>query len=288
MALGEYLQKERANFARFYFLADEDLLEILGNAKDINRINPHLKKMFPAINCLILSESDNSIVGISSKEGEQLFFSRPVETQSRIYEWLSSVEIETKNCLKVHLVKACTSRVAEYLTTTLAVSEDSIRDWIIESPAQILILAAQIKWTVGVETALNASAPLKNLEENISQFIANLASLVVKKLDILTRKKAESLITELVHQRDVIRSLLDSKAAASSDFAWLSQLRVYHIDQEVNVSMANSNFSYGFEYLGIQDRLVQTPLTDRCYLTMTQALYNKLGGSPFGPAGKYH
>ena len=97
-----------------------------------------------------------------------------------------------------------------------------------------------------------------------------------------------SQITELVHQRDTTRMLITNKVISPRSFDWLSQMRFYFdpkrsdVLQQLSIHMANAHFNYGFEYLGVQDKLVQTPLTDRCYLTMTQALEERLGGSPFG------
>ena len=95
-------------------------------------------------------------------------------------------------------------------------------------------------------------------------------------------------ITELVHQRDVTRVLVKNGVNNTKSFDWLTQMRFYFdpkntdVLQQLSIHMANAKFNYGFEYLGVQEKLVQTPLTDRCYLTMTQALEGRLGGSPFG------
>ena len=95
-------------------------------------------------------------------------------------------------------------------------------------------------------------------------------------------------ITELVHQRGMTRQLVNNKITSNKSFDWLSQMRFYFDPkekdplQQLSIHMANAQFNYGFEYLGVQEKLVQTPLTDRCYLTMTQALEARLGGSPFG------
>lgn len=71
-ALGEYLERERASFPRFYFVGDEDLLEIIGNSKSIPKLQKHFKKMFAGVSALVLNEEENLISGLSSKEGEEV------------------------------------------------------------------------------------------------------------------------------------------------------------------------------------------------------------------------
>ena len=61
--------------------------------------------------------------------------------------------------------------------------------------------------------------------------------------------------------------------------------RVFSGLETVYIPLLVLGFSYGLEYLGNGPRLVVTPLTDRFYVTATQALHLKMGCAPAGPAG---
>lgn len=293
-ALGEYLERERSSFPRFYFVGDEDLLEIIGNSKDIHRIMKHLKKMFAGLSMLLLEEEEDAILitGMASKEGEEVLFSQPIQPAdyARINDWLAKLENEMKVTLSDMVVKAV-PRLASLCHPGIEPVKEDILTWIDNLPCQLVILAAQINWTKQVENALSNKARLQDCLNLVLTLMDQLADAIVGDLQPLSRNKCEGLITELVHQRDVLRLLLSQDVRSAQSFDWLYHMRFY-LDgsassplSRVTVRMADVQLSYGFEYLGTGGRLVQTPLTDKCYLTLTQALSKRLGGSPFGPAG---
>ena len=93
-----------------------------------------------------------------------------------------------------------------------------------------------------------------------------------------------------VHARDIIDSFVRDSILDEREFEWESQLRFYweREPDELAIRQCTGFFGYGYEYMGLNGRLVITPLTDRIYLTLTQALSMKLGGAPAGPAGYFH
>jgi dynein heavy chain 2 len=48
-ALSALLEEKRGRMPRFYFLGDDDLLEVLGQAREPSVMQAHLKKLFAGI-----------------------------------------------------------------------------------------------------------------------------------------------------------------------------------------------------------------------------------------------
>ncbi len=290
-ALGDYLEMQRGRFARFYFVGDEDLLEIIGNSKDVTNVQRHFAKMFAGVTLLKTEANGDVVIGMSSREGEYVSFIDKVKISDdpTINVWLTKIENQMRLCLAGHLDKS----VNEIATIDRETETPKFLTWIEEYAAQIVLLSMQVFWSNIVETAIEGKEgkTLPGVEALISKTLSILADRVLTPLKKDIRQKYEQLITDYVHQRDVTRQLTNANVTNIRDFTWMYHMRFYWFPKEtdplkkLNIKMAHGHFNYGFEYLGVGEKLVQTPLTDRCYLTLTQAIHYRLGGSPFGPAG---
>ena len=236
-ALGDYLETQRSNFARFYFVGDEDLLEIIGNAKDITNIQRHFSKMFAGISTL-KSPDGNVLEGIFSREGEYVNFvsKLAMSDDATIYQRLTKIEGMMQNSLANELQKAVEaleiiddfSQESDPYAKTLSIGQMTFLGWIESFPAQIVLITMQISWAQRVEDSIKKSKrEMTTTEELIGKYMALFAERVLIDLPKDVRQKYEQLITDLVHQRDTTRHLIDKKVQSIEDFSWLYHMRYY-------------------------------------------------------------
>lgn len=137
-------------------------------------------------------------------------------------------------------------------------------------------------WARDTESALRSSNPIVAMEKWATDYKADLQKLIIKirgSLPKLVRYIIVALVTTDVHARDIIDELCERKVSEVQDFLWQQQLR-YYWETDVDDCMirhSDAKVAYGYEYMGATSRLVITPLTDRCWLTLTGSYALKLG-----------
>jgi dynein heavy chain len=275
-----YLETKRAAFPRFYFLSNDELLSILSQTRNPHTVQEHLCKCFDAINRVVFTDK-NEIVSMSDMIQEKVDFTEAVSTASPVEKWLNDIEDR--------MIKALYDNAKR---SYLEYPEDGINraDWLLAPYAsQVILLIDQVMWTKLAEDALNAiesgqnvRAMLDNIEFNNKQLDTSVMQ-VRKNLTKLQRVLMGALIVLDVHGITVLENLETAKCKSINDFDWSKQLRYYWVEEAIDsigktvsddclLRQTIAAFRYSYEYLGNTPRLVVTPLTDKCYMTLTGAI----------------
>ena len=277
--LNDYMEKKRGVFPRFYFISNAQFLEILSQTKDIKKVKDNVNKIFEPIDSITLKD-DMFITAIHSRFGEKLDFVENVTIHGQNVEiWMKKLEGQMFKAVHHYMGLS----VDDYL-------KRSRKDWVKDHPGQIVMAVNQIMWTKEVEKAI--------IEGNLEGFIKTYNSRILDLVDLVREKQTRvmsitlaNLITLDVHNENVMKNLVVKGVKRINEFDWIMNMRYYWDKSlkpnELNcvVKSVQTDFPYGYEYVGNAEILVITPLTDKCNLTLMGALRLNLGGAPAGPAG---
>ncbi|CAF0910630.1 unnamed protein product [Adineta ricciae] len=294
-SLHEYLGTKRQSFPRFYFISDDELLSIIGSSNSED-IQGYLQKMFDNIAALNFIQQENQLsqeeehqrtmiyaIGMVSMEREEMKFVNPVECYGKVEVWMSNIEKEMK-----YSNRSITKDAIFYYRF-----KQNRLEWMRNYIGMVVLAVNQLWSTWEIEdqfnkmTEHNQRSAMKFYVKQLNVQIEEIVFEMQKSLTTNEYNKYETVLTIDVHTRDMVDILIRDGINEPHDFAWQSQLRFYWLLKEDNLYLeqCNGKFPYGYEYMGLNGRLVITPLTDRIYLTITQALSMFLGCAPAGPAG---
>ena len=265
-ALTDFLEAKRSSMPRFYFIGDDDLLEILGQAKNPAIIQAHLKKLFQGIHKVQFDANHTRITAMVSSANEIVELETPVVINERVEDWLEQLATEMRATLS-SLLNRCLQSTG--------------KTW--SYPSQILCLAQQVRFTENAEASIEENS----VDDLLAQLQLDLRQLTteVSSVDPLTQLKIKSMVLDVVHNIDVLNQLKNKGTTRITEWQWKKQLRYYTDKGKAIVKMSDASFNYTYEYQGNAPKLVHTPLTDKCYLTLTQGMHMGFGGNPYGPAG---
>jgi len=131
-SLNDYLEEKRGIFARFYFLANEDLLMLLAQTKEPRAVQPHMDKCFEGIYRVMFSEKDE-VYGMISSEQEEVLFDGKVDVnegdkKGNVEKWM----LEIESLMRKSLRNITKNSMFDYLNSART-------EWVRKWPGQVIL-----------------------------------------------------------------------------------------------------------------------------------------------------
>ncbi|XP_022081686.1 dynein gamma chain, flagellar outer arm-like [Acanthaster planci] len=217
-------------------------------------------------------------VAVVSKETEVLQLDEEVSLKDSVEIWL--------HALKESIAKTIYSNVCKMIEDVEAGLP--IEELAGKFPMQVAGLGLLMYWTkeceLGIMEIRNDRKAIANTAKKFGTTMGRLSAALTrgtwKTLDEgmtpLQRLRLESLIAQSLYLRDTLEHMSNRKLREIGDFEWRRCVRFYHhltagrVDPQIY--MLDERFTYGSEFYGGQASLVLTPITERCFLTMAQAM----------------
>ncbi|KAL8008331.1 putative AAA+ ATPase domain, dynein heavy chain region D6 P-loop domain, immunoglobulin-like protein [Plasmopara halstedii] len=307
--LKEFLDGRRRQFPRFYFMSEADLLDILSNGSHPERIMPHCSKIYLATKTLTLMDrgpgkrplATSFVAGVGHEIVD--FFEPPIlEGEAEIY--LETIMRAMRLTLFKHIERSLVAYTEMPRVNWINFRDESHKPM---DAAQIILLAAGVHYVEEVEHSFRSiqagdKNALKDYNTTQEKQLEDLIKLTQSDISYAERQRVMVLITMDAHGRDIVANMIRAGVQEATHFQWQSQLKHYFSpaagsflkrdmtfrganDARAQILICDAGIPYDYEYLGNGPRLVITPLTDRIYVTATQALNLQMGCAPAGPAG---
>jgi len=291
--LDVYLSQKRKEFPRFYFVSNPVLLKFLSLGSDPPAIQDELDKIFDAISRVHFDEDKKKAPGL--KIIDQIYFTMgtaqeaikldiKVPCKGNVESYLRALEKAMQITIK-NIIKAASD---SFLQSSKEGGFD-LKALVNTFSAQIALTGIQMKWTKIITDTLDKksterSKAIQETKQETKAIMETLVEMCKDDMSNLNRQKVESLVTIQVYLQEKVD---DWKFRESTDFEWLSKTRFYWREEkdEFQIEITDWVTPYCYEYLGVKERLCITPLTERCYITLAQAMNMNFGGAPAGPAG---
>ncbi|ESO89151.1 hypothetical protein LOTGIDRAFT_229063 [Lottia gigantea] len=228
---------------------------------------------------------------VHSSDGETLILQDQVTLTDGVESWLYKLKEsvgKTLHQMNLSIINDCNSGIA-------------MDEWASKYPAQVCRMGMLYHWTKECETGISeVKYDRKALQGTLRKYVSHTSKLssilsrgawkgIDEAMLPVHKGRLECMVAQSLFLRDILENLSSRKLREVTDFEWRRSIRCYlhPVDDkpEPLIWILDNSYDYGNEFYGSDIGVALTPLTERCFLTMSQALKQYHGSSITGPVG---